>query len=215
MKDINTKVTVANNIKTLMASHNINRKQLASDLNVKYSTLCEWLKGNKMPRPEKLNMLAKYFNTSVNHFFLELNDDFVKDNEGISYPIYDYIPANISIDNIPNERIVKYETVLFTKDKERFGIQLNEIYEFIFSKFSYGSVAKFLKTNIITESDKFYFIRFKNGIGQIAKVIVTSNEYVFIPSVVLKGQPTDTYVVDKDKCDVEILGILHFVALKI
>lgn len=215
MKDVNTKVTVANNIKNLMASHNINRKQLASDLNVKYSTLCEWLKGNKMPRPEKLNMLAKYFNTSVNHFFLELNDDFVKDNEGVVYPIYDYIPANISIDNIPNERIVKYETVLFTKDKERFGIQLNEIYEFIFSKFSLGSVAKFIKTNTITESDNFYFIRFKNGIGQIAKVIITSNEYVFIPAVVLKGQPTDTYVVDKNKCDVEILGMLHFVVLKI
>ena len=48
-----------------------------------------------------------------------------------------------------------------------------------------------------------------------AKVIVTENEYIFIPSLVLKGQPTDTYVVSKDKCDVEILGILHYVQLKI
>ena len=119
------------------------------------------------------------------------------------------------INEIPEERVVDYETVLFTKDKERFGIVLSDIYEFVFSKFAYGSVAKFLKTNTITESDKFYFVRFKNGAGQIAKVIVTDNEYIFIPSLVLKGQPTDTYVVSKDKCDVEILGILHYVQLKI
>ena len=59
------------------------------------------------------------------------------------------------------------------------------------------------------------FQSFDVGAGQIAKVIVTDNEYIFIPSLVLKGQPTDTYVVSKDKCDVEILGILHYVQLKI
>ena len=104
---------------------------------------------------------------------------------------------------------------MFTKDNERFGIALSDIYEYVYSKFSFGSVAKFLKTNTITESDKFYFVRFKNGAGQVAKVIVTENEYIFIPSLVLKGQPTDTYVVSKEKCDVEILGILHYVQLKI
>ena len=76
MNDTNTKLRVAKNIKHLMANKKINRKQLAEDLDVKYSTLCEWLKGNKMPRPEKLDLLAKYFNTSVDHFFIGLDDGF-------------------------------------------------------------------------------------------------------------------------------------------
>ena len=215
MNDTNTKLKVAKNIKHLMANKKINRKQLAEDLDIKYSTLCEWLKGNKMPRPEKLDLLAKYFNTSVDHFFTGLDDEFAEDHAGVIYPIYDYIPANVDVNEIPEERVVDYETVLFTKDKERLGIALSDIYEFVFSKFAFGSVAKFIKTDTITESDKFYFVRFKNGAGQIAKVIVTESEYIFIPSLVLKGQPTDTYVVSKDKCDVEILGILHYVQLKI
>jgi len=215
MNDTNTKLKVSMNLKNLMALHNVSRKQLASDLNIKYSTLCEWLKANKMPRPEKLEMLAEYFNTSVDHFFYGLDDKFAEDNNGVIYPVYDYIPANVSMDKIPNDRIIKYETVLFTDKKERFAIQISEIYEFVFSKFAFGSIAEFLKANSITESDKFYFVRFNNGIGQIAKVIVTENEYVFIPSMVLKGQPTDTYVIAKDKCDVEVLGILHYVKLKI
>ena len=104
MNDTNTKLRVAKNIKQLMANKKINRKQLAEDLDVKYSTLCEWLKGNKMPRPEKLDLLAKYFNTSVDHFFIGLDDEFAEDNNGVVYPIYDYIPANVDINEIPEER---------------------------------------------------------------------------------------------------------------
>ena len=75
-----------------------------------------------MPRPEKLDLLAKYFNTSVDHFFIGLDDEFAEDNNGVVYPIYDYIPANVDINEIPEERVVKYETVLLTKYKEKFGI---------------------------------------------------------------------------------------------
>ena len=38
MNDTNTKLKVARNIKHLMANKKINRKQLAEDLDVKYST---------------------------------------------------------------------------------------------------------------------------------------------------------------------------------
>lgn len=51
---------LAKNLKSIMKLKGIKRKDLSLALNIKYSTLCEWLKGARYPRIEALRCVANY-----------------------------------------------------------------------------------------------------------------------------------------------------------
>ena len=53
-KNTDPKICFATNLKKIMEAKKISRKKLSDDLNIKYSTLCEWLKGTMMPRTDKM-----------------------------------------------------------------------------------------------------------------------------------------------------------------
>lgn len=44
-----------------MEQKGVDRRQLCDDLNLKYSTVSEWLSANKYPRIDKIELLANYF----------------------------------------------------------------------------------------------------------------------------------------------------------
>ena len=44
-----------------MEQKGVDRRQLCDDLNLKYSTVSEWLSANKYPRIDKIELLADYF----------------------------------------------------------------------------------------------------------------------------------------------------------
>lgn len=64
MSDLGNKEIMAKNIQRYMNSRGISRKKLASDLNISYTTLTDWVKGNTYPRIDKIEMMANYFNIS-------------------------------------------------------------------------------------------------------------------------------------------------------
>lgn len=61
MSDLGNKKVMAENIQRLMAAHAIDRNKLASDLNLKYTTLSDWINGKTYPRIDKIEMMARYF----------------------------------------------------------------------------------------------------------------------------------------------------------
>lgn len=61
----NSKKIFSDNLKYFMTINNKNRHNLSRDLNISYTTICEWVNGNAMPRSEKLDLLANYFNTTA------------------------------------------------------------------------------------------------------------------------------------------------------
>ena len=67
-------------IKKLMKKKNISRKQLSQDLNIKYTTICEWIKGTMMPRSEALSSLAEYFGITISELLAdeETTSSFIK-----------------------------------------------------------------------------------------------------------------------------------------
>lgn len=62
MSNLGNKEVMASNIKYYMKMYNKTRNELCNALGIKYSTLSDWLNGNKYPRIDKIEMLANYFN---------------------------------------------------------------------------------------------------------------------------------------------------------
>ena len=56
---------LAENLRLLIAQSGKSRQIICEDINVAYSTFTEWCNGNKYPRIEKIEVLARYFGVSV------------------------------------------------------------------------------------------------------------------------------------------------------
>ena len=61
MSSLGNKQVLAYNLNNLMKSRGIDRNDLCEALNLKYSTVSEWLSANKYPRIDKIELLANYF----------------------------------------------------------------------------------------------------------------------------------------------------------
>ena len=68
-------VTLKKNLNYYMKSNNKLIIDISKDLKIPYSTVSDWVHGKAYPRPEKIEILAKYFNVSYN--------DLVCDNEHV------------------------------------------------------------------------------------------------------------------------------------
>lgn len=61
MPGIGNKQIMAENLAFYMAQKKIDRNQLCEDLDLKYSTVSEWLSGKKYPRIDSIEKMANYF----------------------------------------------------------------------------------------------------------------------------------------------------------
>ena len=70
-----------------MEQKSITRRSLSRDLDIKYTTLCDWINGRTVPREDQLNKISRYFGIEVGEFFIdtEQNDDSSKYRRLSSY----------------------------------------------------------------------------------------------------------------------------------
>ena len=57
-----------------MKQKNKSRKEICDDLNIKYTTFADWYNGNRYPRIDKIELLAKYFGIQKSDLIEEKND---------------------------------------------------------------------------------------------------------------------------------------------
>lgn len=74
MIDKSNKEIFSNNLKFFMQQKNKTRKEICDDLNIKYTTFADWYNGNKYPRIDKIELLAKYFGIQKSNLIEEKND---------------------------------------------------------------------------------------------------------------------------------------------
>lgn len=74
MIDKNNKEIFSNNLKFFMQQRNKTRKEICDDLNIKYTTFADWYNGNKYPRIDKIELLAKYFGIQKSDLIEEKNN---------------------------------------------------------------------------------------------------------------------------------------------
>lgn len=61
MSDLGNKKIFAKNLQRYMDIRNMNTMDLSRTLNIAYSTVADWVKGNSYPRIDKIEMMANYF----------------------------------------------------------------------------------------------------------------------------------------------------------
>lgn len=61
----------AANLNEMMKLKCKSRKDVCDDLDIKYTTFCDWINGRTYPRVEAIELLADYFGISVGDFFIE------------------------------------------------------------------------------------------------------------------------------------------------
>ena len=71
MPEYETKKTFAENLSRLLERNNITQIELAKRMQVAASTVSSWCSGEKMPRMDKVEMLAKYFGCLISDLIEE------------------------------------------------------------------------------------------------------------------------------------------------
>lgn len=70
---VDMKKVISENLNRMMSAAGKDRKDVCKDLDVKYTTFCDWANGNTYPRMEALVKLSEYFNVHITEFFVEKN----------------------------------------------------------------------------------------------------------------------------------------------
>lgn len=70
-----SRAILSKNLRMLMQRFGKERTDICNDLGFKYTTFTDWYNGNKYPRIDKIEMLAKYFGV--------LKSDLIEDKNGV------------------------------------------------------------------------------------------------------------------------------------
>ena len=66
---------LSDNINFLLLTFGISRKEFCEKLNIKYTTLCDWLNAETYPRIDTIERIAGYFSLELPDMFIELEKD--------------------------------------------------------------------------------------------------------------------------------------------
>lgn len=69
---VNPKEQIAKNIKLLMDIYDKSRKEVCEDLDIRYTTFCDWYNGKVYPKLDNLESMAYYFRIDTKDFFIEI-----------------------------------------------------------------------------------------------------------------------------------------------
>lgn len=105
INNFGNKATMARNIQYYMDLHNKSRKDICGALNVGYSTFSEWVSGNKYPRIDKIELMARYFNITK----ADLVEEPTEKKSKFNIPVLGRVQAGIPIEAIQD--IIDYEEI--------------------------------------------------------------------------------------------------------
>lgn len=87
----------------LMKVKNVNQTILSNETGIKVGTISNWIKRNMTPRPDKIQILADYFNVPTSYFFN--NESVITNNIGKSLTNYQYAKLLKNAENLTNEQL--------------------------------------------------------------------------------------------------------------
>lgn len=124
MSDLGNKEIFAKNLQYYMEINNKDRNDLARDLNLPYTTITSWCKGEFYPRIDKIQLLANYFNIQKADLVESRNTLAHTSNSAVVF-VYGTIPAGIPMECI--EDIIDTEEIsadMLKGDKQYFGLKI-------------------------------------------------------------------------------------------
>ena len=129
---VENKEIFANNLSFYMNQKGIDRNTLCADLDLKYTTVRDWLKGITYPRIGKIELLANYFN---------INKSDLIENKISTAQSSDYLLEEITNTarklNTDNKKIVLRTSEELLESQNEEEMKINEVSEDIIQLYSY------------------------------------------------------------------------------
>ena len=69
------KAVFSDNIRSFMKKNSKTRKELCRDLDIRYTTFCDWINGRTLPGPAQIKKLEDYFNVRTGELFVITDND--------------------------------------------------------------------------------------------------------------------------------------------
>lgn len=208
-KNTDPKICFATNLKKFMELNKVSRNKLSADLDIKYSTICEWLKGTMLPRADKMEIVANYFNTTSSKLLEDPNAEVLV----YKYPFVKRIPSGYTLEQASSEFFSGWGMISHMKDiKDHYGIVLQKECNPTQPHYANGEPVSFVLTNRITEFDKDYLIRRNGHDAEIVRIYRDPKEnkfikYIMVPVYNEEENYSSTYEYNEDELDCEIIGI--------
>lgn len=121
MSDLGNREVFSRNLKYYMKLYDKSRREVATDLNISYTTFTSWLKGTNYPRIDKIEKLANYFRINK----ADLIEDKYKDSSDGYYT--DPEVAELAEELRTNPEL----KVLFSTSRNLTKEQMQEAYDYI------------------------------------------------------------------------------------
>ncbi len=162
----------AHNLKYFMDLKGINRNKLSEDLGIKYSTICEWLKGSMLPRADKMEIVANYFNVTSSRLLEDPNEEILI----YKYPFVSRIPDGYSLAQATDEFFVGWGIIQHKKNVEpHFGLQIIHECNPMQPRYVKGESVSFKLTNSVSDYDHDYLIKRKGHDAEIVRIYEDQN----------------------------------------
>lgn len=196
-------------IESLRKSKDITVYRLMKDLNMSQSTYSTWLDKDRIPKTDKLQQLAEYFNVSLDYLTTgEENTEAIKLNDAARLPIYGSIPAGI-----PKEAIQDIEGYIEVPAYMSDGyFVLRIIGDSMYPKYLDGDVV-IIKEQPDCESGQDCAVRINGNDVTLKKVIKMQDGLMLQP---LNPDYTPQFFDYHDElCPVYILGVVVEIRRKV
>lgn len=113
MTELDPKIVFSSNLNYYLSVHNKTQKEVADELDISPSTFSSWCTGQKMPRMDKVELLARYFNIQKSDLIEPPKE---KKNKFV-VPVLGIVIAGYPIEAVEN--ILDYEEI--SEDMARQG----------------------------------------------------------------------------------------------
>lgn len=108
MSDLGNKEIFAKNLNYYMSINKKDRNDLARDLNLPYTTITSWCKGEFYPRIDKIQLLANYFSIQKSDLVEDKHSGNTTDNKRV-FPLLGTVKAGY--DYLARENIISYISI--------------------------------------------------------------------------------------------------------
>lgn len=178
MSDLGNKEIFAKNLQYYMEINNKDRNDLARDLNLPYTTITSWCKGEFYPRIDKIQLLANYFNIQKADLVESRNTLAHTSNSAVVF-VYGTIPAGIPMECI--EDVIDTEEIsadMLKGGKQYFGLKIkgNSMYP----DYLDGDIIILEKTDDCESGDECC-VMVNGSDGTFKKVIKNENGIILQP----------------------------------
>lgn len=199
---------IAKKIKHYLEVQNKTQLDLAEYMNVSQATISNWCKGVKIPRMNKIDKIAEFFNIKRSDLMVdkeETNVTPIQLGDSISIPVFGSVPAGVPIEAIQDiNEYIDIPKSWTTGGKEYFALTVKG--DSMYPKYLEGDVVV-VRVEEDCESGQDCVV-YVNGYDATLKKVIKRDDYLILQPLNLEYEPRMFDLRDGATPPVKIAGVV-------